>query len=151
MNILVSACMLGVSCRYDGTGMLQEVLKNKMGRYNFIPICPEQLGGMETPRQASERVGAKIISKVGEDVTHNFARGASETLKIAKLYGCDYAILKERSPSCGYGEIYDGTFSGGLTTGNGVTAELLENHKITVIGESKIEEMFRKFEGDLLK
>lgn len=143
MNILVSGCLLGINCRYDGTGTLHEDLMDKLGEYNFIPVCPEQLGGLETPRQPSERAGNKIISKIGKDVTHHFARGAEETLRIARMYGCEYAILKERSPSCGYGEIYDGTFSGKLTTSNGVTAELLVDHNIIVIGESKINELFR--------
>ena len=138
MNILVSACLLGVNCRYDGTGELNKELKSKIGEHNLIPICPEQLGGMETPRNPSERVGDRFISVTGEDVTENFTRGAYETLKIAKLYGCSLAILKERSPSCGYGKIYDGTFSGTLTTGNGITAGLLATQGIRVIGESKI-------------
>lgn len=145
MNILVSACLLGVNCRYDGTGSLHEGLKDKMEDYNLIPICPEQLGGMETPRHPSERVGDKVVSKAGKDVTHHFTRGANEALEIAKLYGCQYAILKERSPSCGYGQIYDGTFSGSLISGNGVTGELLMDHHIMVIGESKIKEMFNQF------
>lgn len=149
MNILVSACLLGVNCRYDGTGTIHKELKDKIGDYNFIPVCPEQLGGMGTPRKPSERVGDKLISKAGKDVTHNFTRGAHEALKIAELYGCKYAILKERSPSCGYGEIYDGTFSGSLKPGNGVTAELLVNHNITVIGESKMKQLFEELQEGL--
>lgn len=138
MNILVSACLLGVNCRYNGTGELNKDLESRMGKYNFIPVCPEQLGGMTTPRRPSERIGDSFISVTGEDVTNNFMHGANETLKIARLYECSLAILKERSPSCGYGKIYDGTFSGKLTSGNGITAELLATSGIKVIGESKI-------------
>ena len=138
MNILVSACLLGVNCRYDGTGELNQELKSKMGQYNLIPVCPEQLGGMTTPRNPSERIEDKFISVTGEDVTSSFMKGANETLKIAKLYGCSLAILKERSPSCGYGQIYDGSFSGKLINGNGISAELLSANGIRVIGESKI-------------
>lgn len=138
MNILVSACLLGVNCRYDGTGNLDPRLKDKIEDYTFIPVCPEQLGGLTTPRESSERIGGKLVSKVGKDVTHNFTRGAEEALGLAKLYKCEYAILKERSPSCGYGEIYDGTFTGNLITGNGVTGELFTQNGIKVIGESKL-------------
>ncbi len=144
MNILVSACLLGVNCRYDGKGNLSQGLIESMNDYNLIPVCPEQLGGMETPRQPSERLGDKLISKDGQDVTHNFSKGAREALHIAKLYDCEYAILKERSPSCGFGEIYDGTFTGSLIPGNGVTGDLLSQNNITVIGESNLKELFTK-------
>ena len=142
VNILVSACLLGVNCRYDGRGNLSKLLESKIGDDQFIPVCPEQLGGLPTPRQPSERVGDKLISKTGTDVSCNFHRGAEEALALAKLYGCEYAILKERSPSCGYGQIYDGTFTGTLTSGDGVTAALLVANNIKVIGESKLPEFF---------
>lgn len=144
MNILVSACLLGINCKYNGENNLQEILKEKVGDYNFIPVCPEQLGGLGTPRQPSERLGDKILSKCGKDVTDNFTRGANEALDIAKLYGCKYAILKEKSPSCGYGQIYDGTFTGRLTYGNGVTSELLEKNNIKIIGESKLKDFLKE-------
>lgn len=144
VNILVSACLLGVNCRYDGRGNLSKVLRPKIGDYQFIPVCPEQLGGLPTPRQPSERVGDKLISKTGIDVTRNFHRGADEALALAKLYGCEYAILKERSPSCGHGQIYDGTFTGTLTPGDGVTAALLVANNIKVIGESKVPEFLNQ-------
>ena len=110
-----------------------------MKEHHLIPVCPEILGGLPTPRDPSERVGDKVVGKNGRDVTAAFAKGAEETLALAKLYGCRYAILKERSPSCGYGEIYDGTFSGKLVPGNGVAAELLAKNGITVLGESDME------------
>lgn len=142
MNILVSACLLGINCRYDGKGKLVDTLKTLGKKHNLIPICPEIYGGMTTPREPSEKIKDKVISKSGKDVTDNFIRGAQETLKLAKLYDCQLAILKERSPSCGYGKIYDGTFTGNIVDGNGITAELLVKNGIKVIGESKIDDYF---------
>lgn len=141
MNILVSACLLGVNCRYDGTGKLEESIKDLMKQHNLIPVCPEIYGGLQTPREPAERVKNKIFTKCGVDVTDNYQRGAKEILKFAELYDCKYAILKERSPSCGYGKIYDGTFNGKLIEGNGILAELLAVHGITILGESRINEL----------
>ena len=138
MNLLVSACLLGVSCTYQGTSKKQEnVLKLLQEGHTLIPVCPEQLGGLPTPRPASERKGEQVVSCLGVDVTENFVRGAKEALRIAKLYDCKVAVLKERSPSCGSGQIYDGSFQGVLIDGDGVTAELLKQHGIRVIGESE--------------
>ncbi|MBE5977965.1 MAG: DUF523 domain-containing protein [Paenibacillaceae bacterium] len=138
-TILVSACLLGVNCRYDGNhGENKEILA-LLDDYHLVPVCPEQLGGMETPRSASERRGEHtVINQSGQDVTAFFEKGASETLKLAKIFGCKKAVLKERSPSCGHGMIYDGTFSGNKISGSGVTAALLKENGIEVIGESKI-------------
>lgn len=142
MNILISACLLGVACRYDGSGAKVPVSPLK-GAHVLIPVCPEQLGGMETPRDPAERNGERVVSRTGRDVTEFYERGARETLRLAKLYRCRYAILKERSPSCGSGVIYDGTFTGTRIPGDGVTAALLEAHGIRVFGESRMEELFR--------
>ncbi len=139
MNILVSACLLGVNCRYDGKGKFIEQLDALKEKHHLIPICPEIFGGLETPRQPAEKIKDKIITKTGKDVTNNYKKGANEVLKLAKFYDCQLAILKERSPSCGCGKIYDGTFSGTLTDGNGITAQLLIENGIAVIGESQIE------------
>ena len=140
MNILVSACLLGVCCTYRGTSKEQEaVLKLLQEGHTLIPVCPEQLGGLPTPRPASERKGDKVVSGLGVDVTDNFARGAKEALRIAKLYNCKVAVLKERSPSCGNGQIYDGNFRGVLIVGDGVTTELLKQHGIRILGESETE------------
>lgn len=146
-NILVSACLLGINCRYDGGNGLQEDLIGLMEKYNLIPVCPEQLGGLETPREPAEQLnrddtgnlpGIRVVNRSGKDVTDSFVKGAEETLKLAGLYGCKRAILKERSPSCGHGIIYDGTFSGTKVPGSGVTARLLEENGIKVSGESAI-------------
>ena len=117
---------------------MEPALKEMMNQANLIPVCPEILGGLATPRTAAERVGDYVLTRQGEDVTTAYQKGAKETLALAKIYGCDLAVLKERSPSCGCGMIYDGTFTGTLTKGDGVTAELLKQHGICVVGESEI-------------
>lgn len=147
MNILVSACILGINCRYDGSQNTNIAIEQKIGRYNFIPICPEQLGGLKTPREPSEIKEGKVFSKSGTDITFNYNKGAEECLRIAKMFDCRYAIFKDRSPSCGGGKIYDGTFSGILIEGDGTAAALLKNHGITVIPESRAEEFFKGLEG----
>ncbi len=143
MNILISACLLGIHCRYDGSGKCHSRMKQLMEKHHLIPVCPEIFGGLPTPRDPSERVGDNIVTKSGQDVTQAFLKGAEETLAMAKLYQCKYAILKERSPSCGHGEIYDGTFCGKLTQGSGITAELLSKNGVKVLGESQMEELLR--------
>lgn len=147
MNILVSACLLNVACRYDGLAKGNEQVQNLLNKYTLIPICPEQLGGLPTPRPASERVGDRVMTANHHDFTEQFKKGAVEALRLANLYDCHYAILKEKSPSCGKDLIYDGTFSGHLTSGNGITADLLTSHNIQVYGESQIEDMLREIEG----
>ena len=142
MNILVSACLLGVNCRYDGQGQYHPSLQAHFNTHTFIPVCPEQLGGLPTPRVPAERQGNLIMTKDGQDVTAAFQKGAEEALRLAKLYHCSLAILKERSPSCGAQQIYDGSFEGHLISGTGVTAELLVSHGIKVIGESEIDAYF---------
>lgn len=137
-NILISACFLDIHCRYDGKSNSLNYLNELMERYNLIPICPEIMGGLGIPRKPAERIRDKVMNISGQDVTKYFEQGAKEALKIARLFNCKYAILKERSPSCGCGRIYDGTFSGTLTEGSGVTAELFIANSITVIGESQI-------------
>ena len=138
MRILISACLLGVSCRYDGASRPHPKVTALAGRHELIPICPEQLGGLPTPRPPAERQGDAVRTRE-TDVTVQYRRGAQEALKLYRLMGCEVAILKERSPSCGSGRIYDGTFSGTLRPGDGVTAELLRFHDIPVYGESDID------------
>ena len=143
MNILISACLLGLSCRYDGKskGLSSEIIEKLRSRYTLVPACPEQLGGLPTPRNPSERIGEGIFMDNGSDVSAEYRRGAEQALMLAKMFGCEAAILKERSPSCGCGEIYDGTFSGTLTSGDGVTAELFKAEGIPVYGESRVEDL----------
>ena len=140
-NILVSACLLGKSCRYDGKSKPCERVIALSNTYNLIPICPEVMGGLPTPRTPSEICGELVLMKDGRDVTENYNRGADATLKIAEVNGAKIAILKAKSPSCGKGMIYDGTFSGTLTAGDGVTVEKLTRVGITVLTENDIDKI----------
>lgn len=135
--LLISACLLGVRCRYDGESRAVQAAEALAERYQLIPVCPEQLGGLTTPRPPAERRAARVVAKDGRDVTEQYRRGAEETLRLAQLFGCEAAVLKERSPSCGAGAIYDGTFSGTLCEGYGVCAQLLLENGIAVYGESQ--------------
>ena len=137
MNILVSACLLGVECRYNGKGVLEPEIEALLHTHHLIPVCPEIMGGLATPRTPAERIQGRVVTRDGEDVTMAYQKGAEAALKLAQLYGCRAAILKERSPSCGRGQIYDGSFTGRLTEGSGVTARLLEEHGVQVYGESE--------------
>ncbi len=139
MKILVSACLLGLSCRYDGKTKPVDAIHRLQEQHTLIPFCPECMGGLPTPRSPAEIVGDRVISKEGVDVTAAYHRGAAETLRLVQMLGCDCAILKEKSPSCGHGQVYDGTFSGTLTAGDGITAALLTANGIPVYGESQIE------------
>ena len=141
MKILVSACLLGVPCRYDGQSKAYALIDELCRRHEVVPICPEQLGGLPTPRVPAERQGERVITKEGGDVTMQYRRGAAEAVHLARKLGCTVAVLKERSPSCGSGAVYDGTFSGTLTDGDGVTVELLKVNGIPVYGESRLEEL----------
>lgn len=141
MNILVSACLLGIKCRYDGSCVVDKNIEKLRELHNLVPICPEIYGGLKTPREPSEILGDKVITKSGKDVTANYNAGAQEILKLAKFFDCQYAVLKERSPSCGHNKIYDGTFSGTLIEGDGIAAKILIDNGIPVLGESQIEKL----------
>ena len=141
MRILVSACLLGLACRYDGASKPREEILALKERHELIPVCPEQLGGLPTPRVPAERQGEKVVTREGGDVTAQYRKGAEEALKLCRLVDCSCAVLKERSPSCGCRGIYDGSFSGTLTEGQGVTAELLIRSGIPVYGESEVAEL----------
>lgn len=141
MNILISACLLGTACRYDGRSVPNDKALLLMKKHTLIPVCAEILGGLPTPRLPAERQGDRVIRCDGADVTEQYLRGAEEVLRLARLYGCSVAVLKERSPSCGSGRIYDGSFSKKLRSGDGTTAELLKSAGITILGESQLEEL----------
>ena len=146
-RLLVSACLLGVNCRYDGGGKAIPELAELMELAELIPVCPEILGGLPTPRTPSERRDGRVVARDGRDVTDAFRRGAGEALKLAELFGAKCAILKERSPSCGSGEIYDGSFSGGRIAGDGVAAEILKENGVEIYGESRVCELMDKLRG----
>ncbi|MCD6412065.1 DUF523 domain-containing protein [bacterium] len=135
---LCSACLLGVKCRYDGKSNLNRKVLKLAKKEILIPVCPEQLGGLPTPREKAEQKGGRVITQSGKDVTKNFIRGAQEVLKIAKRLKIKEAILKQRSPSCGSGQIYDGSFKGKVIKGDGITAKLLKKHGIKVITEEDL-------------
>jgi len=136
--ILCSACLLGIKCRYDGKSKPNKKVIKLARKGVLIPVCPEQLGGLSTPREPAEQRKGRVITKSGKDVTKNFKKGAKEVLKLAKLLGIEEAILKQRSPSCGSGQIYDGTFSGNIIKGDGITASLLKRNRIKVISEEDL-------------
>ena len=140
---IVSACLLGVESRYDGGSnkLPDEKLRELKEKYELIPVCPECYGGLTTPRIPSERVGDKVLSKTGTDVTAEFARRAQAALYLARLFGADIAILKENSPSCGFGRVYDGSFSKKLVEGNGIAADLLYENGIEIFGEESIDRL----------
>lgn len=141
MKILVSACLLGCSCRYDGQSKLDERVLALGKCHTLIPVCPEQLGGLCTPRLPAEIQGDKVIRKDGADVTAEYKKGAREALRLYELLSCDAAILKARSPSCGKGVIYDGTFTGTLTEGSGITAALFQERGLPVFTENEAEQI----------
>ena len=138
MKVLVSACLLGVGCRYDGQSKAYPLLDELCRRHEAVPVCPEIMGGLPTPRMPAERQGQRVVTKNGVDVTAQYRRGAEEVLRLARKLGCTVAVLKEQSPSCGSGRVYDGTFTGTLTEGFGVAAEVLRAAGIRVLGESEL-------------
>ena len=139
MRILISACLLGARCRYDGVSKLQPWISDLAERHILVPVCPGDWGSPTRP--PAERRGDRVMTRDGGDVTAQYRRGAEEALRLCRLLGCEAALLKERSPSCGSGMVCDGTFTGVLTAGEGVTAELLRAQGIPVYGESRVAEL----------
>ncbi|MFC1577048.1 DUF523 domain-containing protein [Candidatus Omnitrophota bacterium] len=147
-KILVSACLAGMSCSFDGKSRLNKHIKRLTDRGEAVAVCPELLGGLGAPRESSEIAGgdgsgvlagsAKVLTGSGKDVSRKFIKGAGEALKVAKIYRSGLAILKSKSPSCGRGRIYDGRFRGRLKKGDGVAASLLSRNGITVISEKNL-------------
>ena len=143
-SLLISACLMGVGCRYDGGRVRKVDVAQLTDKYELIPVCPEIYGGLPTPRIPSERVGDRVVMKDGRDVTENFERGMEHTLMLAKALGARLALLKAKSPSCGKGKIYDGSFSGTLTDGDGYTTEHLKRAGIEVYTEEEIDLLLSK-------
>ncbi len=138
MRILISACLLGIGCRYDGQSKACEAALRLAERHTLVPVCPEQLGGLPTPRPPCERRQGRVICCDGSDRTDNYRRGAAQAAKLCEIMRCGCAVLKARSPMCGSGMIYDGTFSGALREGDGVLCELLRQRKIAVYREDEL-------------
>lgn len=137
--ILVSSCLMGKNCKYNGLNNNNMYVQSYLNNFNYICVCPEQLGGLPTPRIPSEVKGQCVINKNNEDVTDYFKLGAKKTLEIVKKYNINQAILKANSPSCGSKYIYDGTFSQLLTKASGITAQLLMQNKVVILDEKDIE------------
>lgn len=138
-KIIVSACLIGEACRYDGKSKPCEKVLRLAEKYELIPVCPEVFGGLSTPRPPSEmQKDGRFINSEGEDVTANYRRGAEKTLAIAKENGCRLAVLKEKSPSCGVHSRYDGSFTRTLINDSGITASLLRENGITVLSEEDL-------------
>ncbi|MCF7918959.1 MAG: DUF523 domain-containing protein [Candidatus Cloacimonetes bacterium] len=135
---LISACLAGLNCKYDGGNNLHLKIMKLVNSGEAILICPEQLGGLPTPRPPAEIIENKVININGEDVTVQFQKGAQEALLAAQNLGITYAILKERSPSCGVHYIYDGTHSGKIIPGQGITTSLLQKHNIKILSEKDL-------------
>ena len=139
MKILVSKCLLGHPCRYDGKDNKCPAVTELLSKHEAVPVCPEQLGGLPTPRPPSEINGDRVVTKTGVDVTAKFALGGQKALQIARESGVCACILKARSPSCGCGRVYDGSFSHTLRDGDGVTASLLKQNGYSVFTEEDVE------------
>ncbi len=145
--ILVSACLAGINCKYNGKNNYNEKIFNLIKEGKAIPICPEQLGGLQTPRFPAEIKNSNnnvriVVNNKGTDVTKEYVRGAEEVLKLAKELNIEKAIFQQRSPSCGKGKIYNGEFNGKIIEGNGITTEMLLNNNIPVISlEEFLEEI----------
>lgn len=143
-TVLVSRCLLGAPCRYDGASRPCPAVAELRGLFRFVPICPECDGGLPVPRPPCERRGDRVVTKDGADLTAFYRRGAEIALAKARETGATVALLKSRSPSCGVGRIHDGTFSGGLTDGDGMTAELLKENGIEVYSENDLAELCKE-------
>ena len=139
-KILVSACLLGEKCKYSGTSNYNQdvVVFLREAKAEAVPVCPEVMGGLPTPRIPAEIRDGRVVTRDGRDVTEPFQKGAQEALLIARENQCSLAILKERSPSCGSSFIYDGSFTDTRIKGDGITARLLKQAGIRVLGENDL-------------
>ena len=157
--ILVSACLVGINCKYNGNNNKDLRIIELMAKGKAIPVCPELLGGLPTPRPAAEIQGgegrdilygtAAVQNNKGENVTNRFVKGAKETLKVAELAHVTAAIFKQRSPSCGSGQIYDGTFSGKVVAGDGIASAVLKEKGIKVFSEENAEELLKNINFEI--
>lgn len=140
-KILISACLVGENCKYDGGNNLNPKIEALLEKYDLIPFCPEEQGDLPTPRNPSEIKGNKVLMDNGKDVTENFSKGAKKALMLALFLKIKIAVLKERSPSCGTHQVHDGSFTNKLIDGMGVTAKLLKENGIKVYSEDEIDQL----------
>ena len=141
MKVLVSACLLGMACRYDGHTKENTAVIRLQSEHTLIPFCPEIYGGLPTPREPSEIQEGRVFAKSGADVTAQFQKGADEALHLCQTLGCECALLQDKSPSCGCGLIHDGHFGEGLVEGDGLTTKPLKANGVRVLPASKIAEI----------
>lgn len=137
-KILISSCLLGEPVRYNGVHVVHPLVDALRERYELVPVCPEVMGGLPTPRPPAEIQGSRVVDREGRDVTAEYQRGAEIALKIALEEGIKLAVFQERSPSCGSGLIHDGTFTSAMVEGDGVCSRLLLDQGIRVIGDSRL-------------
>ena len=140
-KIIVSGCLLGIQCRYKGDGKMNEKILALAQKHTLICVCPEQMGGLATPRPPAEQKDGRVLTQDGSDVTEQYQKGAEAVLRMAQLNHADFAILKARSPSCGSGIVYDGTFTGTRVSGDGVCAALLKKNGIPVYTEEELDKL----------
>ena len=145
-RLLISACLLGINFKYSGgdNALPPETLAALREKYRLVPVCPETAGGLPIPREPSERISGGVIGRSGADVTAEFKKGGETARRLAERFGCKKALMKERSPSCGSGTIYDGTFSGVLVPGDGEATERLKAAGVAVYGESEIGHLLKE-------
>ncbi len=148
MKILVSSCLLGNNVKYNGKNNLNNLVLKLKEKYELIPICPEVMGNLSIPRSPSEIRGNKVVNKDNIDLTNNFYLGANKALNIAKENNIKYAILKEKSPSCGINIIYDGSFSSKVIKGSGITTRLLRENNIICFSENEIDKLLDILENE---
>lgn len=147
-KVLISACLIGENCRYDGKNCLVKDILKLTKYYDLIPFCPELLGGLKAPRKPCEIKDGNVITPDNKDLTEKFKDGAYWATSVAKVKNIKLAILKEKSPSCGVHKIYDGTFSSKLIDGSGITAKALKDINIKVINENEAIELLKKIENN---
>lgn len=143
-KLLVSACLLGTPCRYDGKANTLNRISSLEEKFTLIPVCPEILGGLSIPRPPAEIQNGKVITAKGKDMTPAFQKGAILTLELAKKHQVKAILFKAKSPSCGLGLIYDGTFSRKLISGNGITTELLLNSGFQIFTEIDLDKILKE-------
>ena len=143
-KILISACLIGDKCKYDGKSNYNPLIKELLEYYELVPFCPEVEGGLKTPRDPAELKDGKVITSKGRDVTHQFEEGAEKAYNICMYLGIHYAILKDNSPSCGSTSIYDGSFKSKLIKGEGITTKYLKQRGIKIIPDTEIEKFLEE-------
>ena len=145
-KILISACLVGDKTRYDGKGHYNPLIEKLLERFELVPFCPEVEGGLSVPRERSEIKNEKVLTESGRDVSFQFRNGAEKAYNICLYLGIRYAILVDRSPSCGSTQVYDGSFKGRLTNGEGVTTRYLKSKGIKIIPDTKIQDFLNHLE-----